>query len=70
MEKRGFTRKEAAHYCGVSVSFLAHYHLKDYDGPSFVSGHKKGKTAIYLKEELDRWLDSLESTKVGRSDST
>ena len=64
--KRGFSEREAAVYIGRSVSYLR---IARCNGPS-VKNHrrnpgpkfrKKGKCVIYLKEDLDRWLEESEA---------
>jgi hypothetical protein len=61
-EKRSFTTIEAAHYIGVSVYTLK---LARCDSPrnetrSFVPPRHfvaEGGRILYLREELDRWID-------------
>ena len=58
--KRGFSVREAAHYCGVSVEFFNQARSKGevngVKGPNF---SKIGKKVIYTKESLDNWIDSF-----------
>ena len=58
--KRGFSVKEAAHYCGVSVELLNQARSKGevngIQGPDF---YKIGKKVLYTKESLDSWIDSF-----------
>lgn len=54
-EKRGYSRKEAAEYCCVSVSYLVK-HKDDGLGPIYI---KIGGKPVYLKEDLDAWLSSF-----------
>lgn len=59
--KRGFKDYEAATYLGISVSLLRKARC---DGrligqvplPAYI---KVGKSVLYLREDLDTWLDSL-----------
>ena len=58
--RRCLTEKEAAHYIGMSVSFLRRDRMegmvgKSTPGPKWL---KIGRSVRYLKEELDRWLES------------
>ena len=58
--KRGFSVREAAHYCGVSVEFFNQARSKGevngIKGPNF---SKIGKKVIYTKESLDCWIDGF-----------
>ncbi len=56
--KRGFTTIEAAVYLGVSDSLLRQLRMKSsHDtGPEYVK--VRGKI-VYLKEQLDDWLDEF-----------
>lgn len=61
--KRCLTEKEAAHYIGMSLSFLRRDRMDGVTGnrtrgPKYL---KIGKSVRYLKEELDRWLDNYKS---------
>ena len=65
-KKRGFTTREAGEYIGRSASWLRKKRLRGVDdpgdpGPRWLKA--EGGSAIYLKEDLDAWLDTL----VGRS---
>ncbi len=60
--KRGYSTGEAAIYIGRSVSWLRKKRLRGIDdpgdpGPRYLK--TDGGSAIYLKEDLDAWLDSL-----------
>ena len=60
--KRGYSTGEAAVYIGRSVSWLRKKRLRGVDdpgdpGPRYLK--TDGGSAIYLKEDLDAWLDSL-----------
>ena len=62
LRKRGFTTSEAATYIGRSVSWLRKKRLRGIDdpgdrGPGYLKAD--GGSAIYLKEDLDAWLDGL-----------
>lgn len=50
--QRAFNQKQAAAYCGISVSNFAK-HVKQGDIASTVQGDRK----YYLKENLDKYLD-------------
>ena len=60
--KRGYSTVEAAVYIGRSVSWLRKKRLRGVDdpgdpGPRYLK--TEGGSAIYLKEDLDAWLDGL-----------
>ena len=60
--KRGYSTGEAAVYIGRSVSWLRKKRLRGVDdpgdpGPRYLK--TDGGGTIYLKEDLDAWLDSL-----------
>lgn len=60
--KRGYSTGEAAVYIGRSVSWLRKKRLRSVDdpgdpGPRFLK--TEGGSAIYLREDLDAWLDGL-----------
>jgi hypothetical protein len=60
--KRGFTTPQAAEYIGRSPSWLRKKRLRGVDdpgdpGPRYLK--TEGGSAIYLKEDLDGWLDGL-----------
>ena len=59
--KRGYSRKEAAHYLGLKVDYLAR-HQDGVSGPKCVK--LGGNKTLYIKDELDRWLDSLAKQEV------
>ncbi len=57
--KRGYREKEAAEYIGMSSSFLRQGRMNGHretrtPGPRWI---KVGRTILYLKEDLDAWLD-------------
>ena len=61
-KKRGFTTREAGQYIGRSPSWLRKKRLRGTDdpgdpGPRYLK--TDGGSAIYLKEDLDGWLDHL-----------
>jgi hypothetical protein len=63
--KRGFNRREAAAYIGRSYSWLAKKAMRGvYDpgcpGPRMLRVGDKG--VLYLKEDLDRWLEQWASS--------
>lgn len=63
--KRGYSTQEAAHYIGLSDSFLRQARMtgkraRRLDAPKHTQlGCRK---IVYLKEHLDEWLDSHAST--------
>ena len=60
-EKRGFKVSEAAYYIGRSVSYLKRARLNP-EHPHWVHGpacHRAGRNYLYLREDLDRWLNSF-----------
>lgn len=59
VHRRGFCEAEAAHYIGMSRSFLRQARmdgrrLNRTPGPPF---SKIGRKVLYLKDDLDRWLE-------------
>jgi len=61
---RGLNTRDAAQYIGISFATLRKMRLEDYqhlkeeksiEGPKWL---KIGKRIVYLRDELDRWLDS------------
>ena len=61
-KKRGFTTREAGEYIGRSASWLRKKRLRGIDDPGDPGPrHLKteGGSAIYLREDLDAWLDGL-----------
>lgn len=67
-QKRGFTTREAANYIGRSASWLRKKRLRGPDdpgdaGPRFLK--TDGGSAIYLKEDLDAWLNQLTAQSGG-----
>jgi hypothetical protein len=62
LKKRGFTTPEAADYIGRSASWLRKKRLRGSSDPGDPGPrHLKtdGGSAIYLREDLDAWLDGL-----------
>ena len=62
--KRGFTSKEAAHYIGMSDSFLRKDRMNGKrdgytPGPRWVRVGSRG--VLYLLEDLNHWLNRLGS---------
>ena len=62
-KKRGFSTREAGEYIGRSSSWLRKKRMRGTDdpgdpGPRYLKT-EGGGSAIYLKEDLDAWLDSL-----------
>ena len=62
MVKRGFSTREAARYIGRSVSWLRKKRLRGPEdpgdpGPRWIAEGRTG--VIYLREDLDAWLDGL-----------
>jgi hypothetical protein len=60
--KRGFTTSEAAEYIGRSPAWLRKKRLRGIDdpgdpGPRYLTPNHR--STIYLKEDLDAWLDKL-----------
>ena len=58
--KRAYTEQETSTYIGMSRSFLRQARMEGQrknrtDAPPFI---KIGRAVRYLKEDLDRWLDS------------
>ena len=61
-KKRGFTTREAGDYIGRSASWLRKKRLRGIDDPGDPGPRclkTDGGSAIYLKEDLDAWLDRL-----------
>jgi excisionase family DNA binding protein len=58
--KRGFTTEEAARYIGRSKSYLDHLRITGprHDDPG-IPYIRVGRTVLYLKEDLDAWLDQF-----------
>ncbi len=59
LQRRGLCEAEAAHYVGMSRSFLRQARmdgrrLNRTPGPPFT---KIGRKVLYLKDDLDRWLE-------------
>lgn len=54
MDKRGFTREQAADYLGVSV-----YKVQIAIRESRLPAKRAGKDVIVLREDLDAYLDAL-----------
>ncbi len=60
--KRGFTTPQAGDYIGRSASWLRKRRMRGRDdpgdpGPPWIS--MPTGSAIYLREDLDQWLDDL-----------
>lgn len=60
MDKRSLTEAEAAEYIAMSRSFLRQDRINGHrknrtPGPPYV---KIGRSVRYLKEDLDKWLDT------------
>ncbi len=63
-KKRGFTTREAGEYIGRSASWLRKKRLRGNEdpgdpGPRYLK--PESGSAIYLKEDLDNWLDGQTS---------
>lgn len=63
LQKRAFSEKEAASYISMSRSFLRHSRMSGKrDGhippPRFLKAGKR--KIIYLKEDLDTWLEQFQ----------
>jgi len=61
-KKRGFSTREAGEYIGRSASWLRKKRLRGTDdpgdpGPRYLK--TEAGSAIYLREDLDAWLDQL-----------
>ena len=67
MPKRGFSLREAANYCGIPVKTI--YSAKSRkatlgEKARFpVPGVKRGKAWLFLREDLDKWLNELAKKK-------
>lgn len=57
-DKRGYNRREAAAYLGISPSMLDAERRASRITPRYSHG---GITPLYDKRELDRWFDDLPS---------
>jgi hypothetical protein len=71
--KRGFTTREAGAYIGRSPSWLRKKRLRGGDdpgdpGPRFLK--TQTGSAIYLREDLDQWLDALAARQSPASSRT
>lgn len=60
LRKRGFTTRQAAEYIGLSPSWLRKARLRGHfdpgtPGPAYTK--LENGLALYLVEDLDRWLD-------------
>ncbi|MDB2414890.1 helix-turn-helix domain-containing protein [Rickettsiales bacterium] len=53
---RGLKDKAAAQYLGVSRSFLQKTRCTGQGGPKFI---RVGRAVVYLREDLDAWLDQF-----------
>lgn len=66
--KRGFTTRDAGVYIGRSASWLRKKRLRGKDdltdpGPPYLK--TDGGSAIYLREDLDAWLDGHPRAECG-----
>jgi predicted DNA-binding transcriptional regulator AlpA len=61
MPKRGFSLREAANYCGLPVKTI--YLAKARRATPPVPGVKRGKAWLFLREDLDKWLNELAKMK-------
>ena len=69
---RGLTETQAAEYIGMSKSYLQKDRTEGSlagrtPGPRWL---KAGKRIIYLKDDLDRWLESLYADKQEKSSNS
>lgn len=55
VEKRGYTAPEAAAYIGKSVSFV-----RQLKRDNKLPARRDGKALVFLREDLDAYLDNLE----------
>lgn len=64
--RRCLTEKEAAHYIGMSASYLRRSRMEGAIGNSTPAPKwlKIGRSVRYLKEELDNWLEKNVYTRV------
>jgi hypothetical protein len=67
-KKRGYNTREAAEYIGRSAAWLRQKRLRGRDdpgdpGPRYLTT-TSGASTIYLRQDLDAWLDAL----VGRQE--
>ena len=65
--KRGFTTRETSIYIGLSESLLRQGRMDGVrdnriETPPFV--RLGGRKIIYLKEDLDRWLDKMKAAST------
>lgn len=62
---RGLNEKQAAQYIGFSSQYLRASRLKNRktpsDAPPFI---KIGGRVVYLRDELDKWLESYRTEQV------
>jgi hypothetical protein len=72
-KKRGFTTREAGAYIGRSASWLRKKRLRGSDDPGDPGPRclktDDGATVIYLKEDLDAWLNQLAERHRGPAES-
>jgi len=54
--KRGFSREEAADYCGVST-----YKVAAAIRQNWLPAVRNGKAVILLREDLEMWMDTWET---------
>ena len=65
---RALNEKQAAQYCGISISKLRNGRTKPSKPSADVSQHRNiGKRVVYLRDDLDAWLNEHRRTtlKVG-----
>lgn len=63
--KRAFTEEEAANYCGTSASSLQNGRSKSNSTDLTCPLHVKiGRRVVYLREDLDSWLESCRAATV------
>jgi hypothetical protein len=68
--KRGFSTREAGHYIGRSASWLRKQRLRSADDPGDPGPRYfmlKTGSAIYLREDLDAWLDQRAANATDRN---
>ena len=63
---RALTEEQAARYCGISASKLRNGRVKtdkfDFDVPQHTN---IGKRVVYLRDDLDIWLEQCRSSTIG-----
>jgi hypothetical protein len=64
---RGLNEKQAAHYIGFSSQYLRASRLKNRKTPSDAPPCIKiGGRIVYLRDDLDKWLDSHRQEEVAK----